>query len=123
MYDSVASCRDHRILERHLDALETAIATKADIAGTLTSAASLAREHYLGEEPLLRDFARHEPQLAAKMVAQHEEACEAAQRFEEARIEGHDRDMLALARRFLAIAQHNIIEEERDVFPLLAASE
>jgi hypothetical protein len=23
-----------------------------------------------------------------------------------------------LARRFLAIAQHNIIEEERDVFPL-----
>ena len=26
--------------------------------------------------------------------------------------------MLALARRFHAIAQHNIIEEERDVFPL-----
>jgi hypothetical protein len=37
---------------------------------------------------------------------------------EEAVATGHAGDSLRLARRFHAIAQHNIIEEERDVFPL-----
>jgi hypothetical protein len=37
---------------------------------------------------------------------------------EEAVAAGQAGDTLLLARRFHAIAQHNIIEEERDVFPL-----
>jgi hypothetical protein len=34
-------------------------------------------------------------------------------------ISGLTGDGTYLARRFLAIAQHNIIEEERDVFPFV----
>ena len=78
----------------------------------------LLERHYRREHPFLVILEQHVPKLAQKMKAQHEEALEMAARFEESLIEGHTRDALALARRFHAIAQHNIIEEERDVFPV-----
>jgi cell division septum initiation protein DivIVA len=109
---------EHRALEERLDALEAAIASGAAIPENLMPAAELAREHYSCERPFLDCLAAYQPNVAAKLIAQHEEACEIAARFEEAHIAGQTRDMLSLARRFHAIAQHNIIEEERDVFPL-----
>ncbi|MBS1857826.1 MAG: hypothetical protein JST11_20825 [Acidobacteria bacterium] len=60
----------------------------------------------------------HAPRLAEKLRAQHDEALEIAGRLEESQAAGHSRDVDYLLRRFLAIAQHNMIEEERDVFPL-----
>ena len=56
--------------------------------------------------------------LAAKLRAQHAEALEIAARLPESLSAGQTADAIYLARRFLAIVQHNIIEEERDVFPL-----
>jgi hemerythrin-like domain-containing protein len=109
---------EHRAMEERLDALEAAIATGAGMAETLAPAAEMARQHYRRERPFLDRLALYEPQLAAKLSTQHEEALEMAARFQEAVAEGQIRDILAFARRFHAIAQHNIIEEERDVFPL-----
>jgi hypothetical protein len=48
------------------------------------------------------------PAMVRKMEDQHEEARELGRHFDDP----------LLRRRFLAIAQHNIIEEERDLFPL-----
>jgi hemerythrin-like domain-containing protein len=78
----------------------------------------LVQCHYHQEDQFLTVLERHNPKLARKMTAQHEEALEMAARFEESLTDGHTRDALALARRFHATAQHNIIEEERDVFPV-----
>jgi hypothetical protein len=110
--------QEHSILEERLDALAAAIGAGHGIAESLALAAALASEHYRRERPFLDRLALYEPAVAAKLSAQHEEASEMALRFEEALAAGQTRDMLALARRFHAIAQHNIIEEERDVFPL-----
>ncbi|HEV3199217.1 MAG TPA: hemerythrin domain-containing protein [Bryobacteraceae bacterium] len=117
---SIASClrEEHRVLEGRLDALSTAIARGDGIAESLALAAESARRHYLREQPFLGRLALYEPALADKLQSQHEEVSEISARFEEALAEGQPRDMLSLARRFHAIAQHNIIEEERDVFPL-----
>jgi len=52
------------------------------------------------------------------LKAQHEEASEISARLEESLAAGEATDVAYLARRFLAIARHNMIEEERDVFPL-----
>ena len=117
---SITSClrKEHRVLESRLDALSTAIRSGDGIAESLARASGLAHRHYRREQPFLDRLAMYEPALAGKLGAQHEEASEMASRFEEALAAGQTRDMLALARRFHAIAQHNIIEEERDVFPL-----
>jgi hemerythrin-like domain-containing protein len=80
----------------------------------------MAGAHYRKEERFLKRFSRHEPGLAAKIAAQHAEAMEIAARLEEAIAAGQRSDVLSLARRFHAVAQHNVIEEERDVFPLAA---
>ena len=72
----------------------------------------------LEPRPCLRMLGGHEPALGAKIAAQHAEASEIAARWEESAAAGHAADTRSLARRFCAIAQHNIIEEERDVFPL-----
>ena len=109
---------EHRLLEELLDALETAIAGGNRIAECLEAAAGRARDHYERERPFLESLATVAPELAAKLTAQHDEACEIAASFQEALREGQARDLPALARRFHAIAQHNVIEEERDVFPL-----
>ncbi len=79
---------------------------------------SALRRHYPAEKGFLEKLALHHPGLAAKMAAQHAEVLELALGAEEAVAAGQSSDMLSLARRFQALAQHNIIEEERDVFPL-----
>ena len=80
--------------------------------------ARLVVAHYRKEALLLAKLSSIYPVLASKISSQHAEACEIASRLEEAISEGNSRDILSLARRFHAIVQHNIIEEERDVFPL-----
>lgn len=100
--------REHRAIEEQLDGLTM----EADAIGAL--AESLAR-HYTTEERFLEALAVRDARLAAKLRGQHEEALELAARL----LESLDADDAGyLARRLVAIAQHNIIEEERDVFPL-----
>ena len=105
-------------MERCLDDLLAAIKAKAGFLESFREARRLATEHYRAEEELLREIARHEAALAGKMAAQHAEALEMAAALEETVAAGQADDALRLAKRFHAIAQHNIIEEERDVFPL-----
>ena len=111
---------EHRALEEHLDALLAAIPSGGGLVESFRRAQGLAAAHYRQEESFLERFSRHEPALAAKITAQHAEAMEIAARLEEAIAAGQRSDVVALARRFHAVAQHNIIEEERDVFPLAA---
>jgi cell division septum initiation protein DivIVA len=111
---------EHRALEEHLDALLAAIRSGDGLVESFRRAEAPAAAHYRQEESFLERFSRYEPVLAAKMAAQHAEAMEIAARLEEAIAAGQSSDVLSLARRFHAIAQHNIIEEERDVFPLAA---
>ncbi|MBZ5624232.1 MAG: hypothetical protein LAQ69_36865 [Acidobacteriia bacterium] len=105
-------------MEELLDALLAAIDSGSGIEESLARAAAVAQSHYQRERPFLDRLALFEGALAGKLAAQHEEAVEIAARFDEALAAGQSRDVIALARRFHAIAQHNIIEEERDAFPL-----
>ena len=110
---------EHRGLEVCLDrlagALSAGVAEAAQAAFFEAWRAGLA--HYDHEERTL--FAALEPDfpaLAAKMRGQHEEARELAGHLDNRELP--EAEWMALARRFLAIAQHNIIEEERDLFAL-----
>jgi hypothetical protein len=104
----------HREMEAYLDRLHTDW-LEADFAG----AARLAAAHYLSEEPGLFAALRDAyPHMVEKMIAQHRESREIAEALESC----HPQDRLYLYRRFWAITQHNIIEEERDFFPLAAAT-
>jgi len=107
-------------VEVALDTLQSAIRAGEPYADAFREARRLAEERYRREAALLETLALHEPALAAKLAAQHAEALEIADRLEEALAAGQDADGARLARRFHAIAQHNIIEEERDAWPLLA---
>ena len=98
--------REHADLEKLLDELAAAIRSSGNWAESLRRAAEVCAEHYRKERQFLERFGAYEPLLAARIEAQHAEACELAQRFEEAVDEGHDADALSLARRFHAIAQH-----------------
>jgi hypothetical protein len=109
---------EHSELEQCLDDLAGAIRSGLELADCFRRAGGHARLHYRRENAFLDRLALDEPGLAAKMGAQHADALELSARFEEALAEGQAGDALSLARRFLAVAQHNIIEEERDVFPL-----
>ena len=66
--------------------------------------------HYRNEEEFLSQL---KPALAAKLRSQHEEALEIAGHLEHPQ----PADVTYLQKRLAAIVQHNIIEEERDVFP------
>ena len=110
----------HREIERALDPLSASVAAGTIDPDALHRARALCIRHYGSEEDFLNRLAARDRALAAKMRGQHSEAMELAGRLEEALAAGHSRDALYLARRFLAIAQHNIIEEERDVFPFAA---
>lgn len=70
---------------------------------------TLLEEHFALEAELWNRLAAYQPQLAAKMLAQHAEVLELSR---------HGGDV-PLVRRFQALAQHNIIEEERDVYPVV----
>lgn len=90
---------EHRAIEAALD--------------SLPQLKELLVVHFRHEEEFLKQLAVHEPEVAAKLRSQHEEALEIA---------GHLEDPLSsdapyLKKRLVAIVQHNIIEEERDVFP------
>jgi hypothetical protein len=105
-------------LEQALDALDTAIRNSTPFVDAFRQSHALAERRYCGEAEFLEKVASYKPALAAKMAAQHAEALEIAERLEETLSAGQDADAVRLARRFLAIVQHNIIEEERDVRPL-----
>lgn len=102
-----------REVEAALDALDAGFD-----AALFQRAHEALKRHYASDEPFLAIVQRHEPHLAGKLRAQHDEALEIAQRIEESLAAGDSRDIDYLLRRFLAIARHNLIEEERDVLPL-----
>jgi DNA-binding transcriptional MocR family regulator len=109
---------EHDLIVNGIEKLSAAAKTARIDGDLLRHLLRAIREHYLLEEQLLELLHEHEPKVAAKLVAQHEEALEIAGRIEESQATGESADLLYLLRRFLAIAEHNIIEEERDVFPL-----
>ena len=107
---------EHRAVERRVDALLAAIAENTAIGERFRSASEAAITHYLREASFFETLRRYDAPLADKMMAQHGEALEIAEKM--LRSPDDDaREAIYLARRFCAIAQHNIIEEERDVFP------
>jgi hypothetical protein len=80
----------------------------------------LLAQHYHDESALLEELRRHYPELAAKIKAQHEEVFEISRHLSDAVVGGQTETAWRLARRFHALSQHNLIEEEQDVFPLAA---
>jgi hypothetical protein len=112
---------EHRGIEIWLDRMAAALAS-----GTIDAARAAffearraALAHYEHEEhTLIGPMRPHLPQFAAKMTGQHDEARELAGHLDDPSVP--EAEWLQLARRFLAICQHNIIEEERDWFPLAA---
>lgn len=118
---SIASLiADHREIETALDRLAELLAS-CDIEGDrFHRAHCLCRRHYEREERLLNRTGPQHTTRLARLKSQHDEVLEIAARLEEAITAGQQRDSIYLLRRFLAMAQHNIIEEERDVFPLLS---
>ena len=113
-----ALVEEHRRIEAGLEQLATGIRSGQIDAALFRQVAACNARHYRNEDQFLQRLQVHEPRLASKLKAQHDEALEIAARLEESLAAGESADILYLARRFLAIAQHNIIEEERDVFPL-----
>ena len=109
---------DHRSIEAALDRFGESLASRRLDTALFEEIREAIAEHYRREEQFLARLQAHEPALAAKLQAQHEEVLEIAAGLEEALTTGDPGDIGYLARRFLAIAQHNMIEEERDVFPL-----
>ncbi len=112
-----AQLLEHREIETALDALAESVASGAIHMDAFRRARQLCIRHYAREEAFLARLAARDAALAAKLRGQHDEALELAAAFEEAESAGQSRDVLYLVRRFLAIVRHNIIEEERDVFP------
>jgi hemerythrin-like domain-containing protein len=110
--------QEHRTIETALDRLGESLASGQLDGGCFRHAAQGIARHYLREEEFIARLRQHEPAFAAKLAAQHEEASEIAARLQESLAAGQSADVSYLARRFLAIAQHNMIEEERDAFPL-----
>jgi hypothetical protein len=114
-----ALIQEHRAIEAGLDRLTEAIRSGQIEAGAIRELAELIVRHYLTEERFLAALGARDPKLAAKLRAQHDEASEIAERLLESLELGNAAEGVYLSRRFVAIAQHNIIEEERDVFPLV----
>jgi hypothetical protein len=110
----------HRALETHLDALIKAIDSGAAYVDILTATEALLDEHYAAEKPLLEKVKKHSPRVAAKMTAQHNEVMELAGHVDDALDRSQLEDAIRLVRRLHAMAQHNIIEEERVMFQVAA---
>ena len=105
---------DHRRIEVPLDALEAALQAREPVAGCLAEVAEAVERHAVREARFWELLRRHAPAMAAKLADQHAQEREALGYFADA----GDGDQLRLARRYLALVEHNLIEEERDVFPL-----
>jgi alkylation response protein AidB-like acyl-CoA dehydrogenase len=109
---------EHRGLEDLLDRLESAIHARAGEFDAARATAGAAAAHYANEAAFLERLAQSHPAVAAKIAGQHAQVLELAAAIEQAAAAAQPADVTALARRLHAMAQHNIIEEERDVFPL-----
>jgi hypothetical protein len=109
---------EHREIEAALEVMAEGIGSASIDIEAFRNVYRMCRRHYEREEEFYLRLAARDQGLAAKLRGQHAEALELAGCIEEAALAGQSRDSLYLARRFLAIVQHNIIEEERDVFPL-----
>ena len=108
---------EHRQIETELDRLTEAIQRGAVDLDAFRRARDLCARHFDDEESFLARLAARDAALASKARGQHDEALELAVRTEEAEAAGQTADLMYLVRRFLAIVQHNIIEEERTVYP------
>jgi hypothetical protein len=111
---------EHRLIEAELERLAEGVARGAVDLEVLRRAGELCARHYEHEEAFLLRLCLRNAGLAAKLRGQHDEALELTSGAEEAAAAGQAADLTYLARRFLAITQHNMIEEERDVFPFFA---
>ncbi|MCX6622056.1 MAG: alpha/beta fold hydrolase [Acidobacteria bacterium] len=105
---------EHRAIEQHLDLLKSALHKGRPWREHFDNAWRLAFQHYLREDLELFET-KVDWAPARKMMAQHAEASE----FGRALASSNDANAERLAERYWAISQHNIIEEERDVFPCL----
>jgi hypothetical protein len=99
----------HLAIEEALDSLPSSSAP--DFATAFDSALALVLSHYEAEE---RAFPG--PRFD-KMRAQHAEARELGREAMESLRAGQAHDVERLSTRFAALVRHNMIEEERDVFP------
>ena len=113
---------DHREIERALEGAAESVATGMIDLNAFRCAQQLCARHYEREEAFLVWLGQRDAALAGKLRGQHDEAMDCAAHLFDASAADQTRDSLYLARRFLAIARHNIIEEERDVFPLAATA-
>jgi hypothetical protein len=111
---------EHPDIEVLLDRLLSGNLSEAEIAERFRVAHEAVEAHYEREDPLFERLLPRFTDVCSKMLRQHADALEIAVQAEISLQIGQMADALALIRRFHAIAQHNIIEEERDVFPLLA---
>jgi hypothetical protein len=109
---------EHRQLETELDRFSMSLAAGYVDGEQFRRIKLLLTQHYCREEAFIARLRTIEPRFADKLKAQHGEALEIADRLAESLDLGEAGDAAYLARRLLAIAQHNIIEEERDAFPL-----
>jgi hypothetical protein len=114
---------EHREIEAALDLVAAGIATGAIDRDAVRRVWTLCISHFGREDEFLVRLAVRDAALAAKLRGQHDETLEIAARLEETMNAGQERDAIYLARRLLAITQHNIIEEERDVFPVCGGGE
>jgi hemerythrin-like domain-containing protein len=113
-----ALAEEHGEIETALDRLAENLPSGRVDPHTFQHVRMLLAAHYERETKFLVRLHVHEPALAAKLQAQHEEALEIGARLAESLAAAEAGDAMYLARRFVAIAQHNMIEEARDVFPL-----
>ena len=111
---------EHRRIETEVELLAKGVARGAVHLDAFGRVRELCMRHFEHEEAFLVQLGRQDAALASKLREQHDEALELAARAEEAAAAGQAADLMYIARRFLAIVQHNMIEEERDVFPLAA---
>jgi len=109
---------EHRPIEAALDRLAETVAAGHIDADSLHRLGDAIAKHYAHEEDFLIALFARDPGLAAKLRAQHDEVLEIASKLEESLAAGKEGDVGYLGRRLVAMAQHNMIEEERDVFPL-----
>jgi len=117
---SIQSLTDeHRQIEAALDSFAGSIGFGTINIEAFRCVHELCVRHYEHETVLLVRLGDRDASLAAKLEGQHNEVLEIAYHLLEAETRGQTADTLYLARRFLAIARHNMIEEERDVFPLV----
>ena len=107
----------HRRLEVHLDRLGEAIRQNEPeaIGAAVREFMAEARPHYEWEEAAVFP-ATGLAEFTGKLARQHRQVCELAEALQAA---VSLTDLVRIARELQALAQHNIIEEERDLWPLL----